>query len=103
AVAVCVLFRFRPPAAVRRGAPLAFVIADMPFGSHHGSVARGVRNVVRMIQRTGCDCVKLEVTCAQSDLVAELAGAGIAVMAHVGLRPQSIGLVGGYRTQGRTA
>ena len=59
--------------------------------------------MVRMVQRTGCDCVKLEVTAAQLDLVAELVGAGIAVMAHVGLRPQSVGLVGGYRTQGRTA
>jgi 3-methyl-2-oxobutanoate hydroxymethyltransferase len=90
-------------AAVRRGAPLAFVVADMPFGSYHGSVSRGVRNVVRMVQRTGCDCVKLEVTEVQLDLVRELAGAGIAVMAHLGLRPQAVGLVGGYRTLGRTA
>ena len=96
-------FMIEIAAAVRRGAPLPFVVADMPFGSYHGSVARGVKNVVRMVQRSGCDCVKLEVTSAQLDLVRELAGAGIAVMAHVGLRPQSIGLVGGYRTQGRTA
>jgi len=96
-------FMIEIAAAVRRGAPLAFVVADMPFGSYHGSVARGVKNVVRMVQRNGCDCVKLEVTSAQLDLVHELAGAGIAVMAHVGLRPQSIGLVGGYRAQGRTA
>jgi 3-methyl-2-oxobutanoate hydroxymethyltransferase len=96
-------FMIEIAAAVRRGAPLAFVVADMPFGSYHGSVLRGVKNVVRMVQRTGCDCVKLEVTPAQLDLVSELAGAGIAVMAHVGLRPQSVGLVGGYRTQGRTA
>src|SRR5688500_7816768 len=46
--------------AVRRGAPHAFVVADMPFGSYHGSVARAVRNVFRMVQLSGCDCVKVE-------------------------------------------
>ena len=102
-IPVSLSFMIEIAAAVRRGAPLAFGVADMPFGSYHGSVERGVRNVVRMVQRSGCDCVKLEVTSAQLDLVAELAGAGIAVMAHVGLRPQSVGLVGGYRTQGRSA
>jgi 3-methyl-2-oxobutanoate hydroxymethyltransferase len=100
---VSLAFMIEITAAVRRGAPLAFVVADMPFGSYQGSVARGVRNVVRMVQRTGCDCVKLEVAEANLNLVRELAGAGIAVMAHMGLRPQSVGLVGGYRTQGRTA
>ena len=102
-IPVSLSFMIEITAAVRRGAPLAFVVGDMPFGSYHGSVERGVRNVVRMVQRTGCDCVKMEVTAAQLGLVSELAGAGVAVMAHVGLRPQSVGLVGGYRTQGRTA
>src|SRR6478672_7015155 len=55
-IPVSLSFMIEIAAAVRRGAPLAFVIADMPFGSYHGSVARGVKNVVRMIQRTGCDC-----------------------------------------------
>src|SRR5687767_3487685 len=90
-------------AAVRRGAPLALLVADMPFGSYQGSVARGTRNVFRMVQRTGCDCVKIEAGDSQLRLVRELADAGVAVMAHLGLRPQSVGLVGGYRYQGRTA
>ena len=89
--------------AVRRGAPLALVVADMPFGSYQGSVARGTRNVFRMVQHSGCDCVKLEVGDSHLRLVRELADAGVAVMAHLGLRPQSVNLVGGYRYQGRTA
>lgn len=96
-------FMIEITAAVRRGAPLAFLVADMPFGSYQGSVARGVRNVCRMVKRTACDCVKLEVARSHARLVRELADAGVAVMAHMGLRPQSVGLMGGYRTQGRTA
>lgn len=90
-------------AAVRRGAPLALLVADMPFGSYHGSVARGVRNVCRMVRKSGCDLVKLEVAALHAGLVRELAGAGVAVMAHLGLRPQTVGLLGGYKFQGRTA
>ena len=90
-------------AGVRRGAPLALVVADMPFGSYQGSVARGTRNVFRMVRQSGCDCVKLEVGESHLPLVRELADAGVAVMAHLGLRPQSVHLVGGYRYQGRTA
>ena len=102
-VPVSLSFMIEITAAVRRGAPLAFLVADMPFGSYHGSVARGVRNVCRMVQKTGCDCVKLEVAKSHLKLVRELADAGVAVMAHLGLRPQSIGVLGGYRTQGRSA
>ncbi|HTL27912.1 MAG TPA: 3-methyl-2-oxobutanoate hydroxymethyltransferase [Tepidisphaeraceae bacterium] len=90
-------------AAVRRGAPLAFVVADMPFGSYHGSVAKGVKNVCRMVQLSRCDCVKVEVAASHGRLVRELADAGVAVMAHVGLRPQAVGILGGYKSQGRTA
>ena len=96
-------FMIEITAAVRRGAPLALVVADMPFGSYQGSVARGSRNVFKMVQRTGCDCVKLEAGDSQLRLIRELADAGVAVMAHLGLRPQSVNLVGGYRYQGRTA
>jgi 3-methyl-2-oxobutanoate hydroxymethyltransferase len=96
-------FMIEITAAVRRGAPLTFLAADMPFGSYHGSIARGVRNVCRMVQKTGCDCVKLEVAASHAKLVRELADAGVAVIAHLGLRPQSIGVLGGYRTQGRSA
>jgi 3-methyl-2-oxobutanoate hydroxymethyltransferase len=89
-------------AAVRRGAPLAFLVADMPFGSYQGSIGRGVRNVCKMIQHTGCDCVKLEAGHSHLTLIEQLADAGVAVMAHFGLRPQSVALTG-YKTQGRQA
>lgn len=95
-------FMIEITAAVRRGAPLAFLVADMPFGSYHESIAQGVRNVCRMVKRTGCDCVKLEVSPSHMDLVKALSDAGVAVMAHFGLKPQNIGLLGAYRAQGRT-
>jgi 3-methyl-2-oxobutanoate hydroxymethyltransferase len=96
-------FMIEITAAVRRGAPLAFVIADMPFGSYQASTAQGVRNVCKMIQRTNCDCVKLEMGESNLSLLRRLADSGIAVMAHLGLRPQSVGLIGGYKARGRTA
>jgi 3-methyl-2-oxobutanoate hydroxymethyltransferase len=100
-------FMIQLTAAVRRGAPNAFVVADMPFGSYHGSAGgsngRAVRNVVRMVQLSGCDCVKLEAAESQLAAVRELSDAGVAIMAHLGLRPQAVGVLGGYRAQGRTA
>ena len=74
----------------------------MPFGSYQASVAQGVKNVVRMVQLSGCDCVKLEAAGSHLRLVRRLSDAGVAVIAHVGLRPQSIGLLGEYKAQGRT-
>jgi 3-methyl-2-oxobutanoate hydroxymethyltransferase len=90
-------------AAVRRGAPLALVVADMPFGSYQASIARGTANTLRMMKRSGCDMVKLEVSAGHAEMVRRLADAGVAVMAHFGLRPQAVGLLGGYRSQGRSA
>jgi 3-methyl-2-oxobutanoate hydroxymethyltransferase len=90
-------------AAVRRGAPNCLLMADMPFGSYQASVAQGVKNVVWMVQLSGCDCVKIEAAGSHLRLVRRLSDAGIAVIAHVGLRPQSIGLLGEFKTQGRTA
>lgn len=89
--------------AVRRGAPLSFVVGDMPFGSYHASRADAVRNVVRMVKETGCDAVKLEVSDNHDSVIRALADAGVAVIAHLGLKPQAVGLLGGYRFQGRTA
>jgi 3-methyl-2-oxobutanoate hydroxymethyltransferase len=89
--------------AVRKGAPLSFLIGDMPFGSYQGSVGQAVRNVCRMIKETGCDAVKLEVSDGHAQAVQALADAGIAVVAHLGLKPQAVGLLGGYKFQGRTA
>src|SRR5438477_1873870 len=100
---VSLSFMIEITAAVRRGAPNAFVIADMPFGSYQASVAQGVKNVARMVQRTNCDAVKLEVSTGSAQLVRTLADAGVAVIAHIGLKPQAVGLLGGYRFQGRTA
>ncbi|MCS7033158.1 MAG: 3-methyl-2-oxobutanoate hydroxymethyltransferase [Phycisphaerae bacterium] len=90
-------------AGVRRGAPSALVMGDMPFGSFHASTEQAVGNVIRMVQLSGCDCVKMEVSAGHAQLVQVLADAGVAVVAHLGLRPQSVGVLGGYRSQGRTA
>src|SRR5688572_16254458 len=88
--------------AVRRGAPLGFVVGDMPFGSYHGSLDSAVRNVCELVKRSGCDCVKMEVAEGHLPLLRALADAGVATMAHLGLRPQSVALLGGYKFQGRT-
>jgi 3-methyl-2-oxobutanoate hydroxymethyltransferase len=96
-------FMIQIAAAVRRGAPNSFLIADMPFGSYHGTTGRAVRNVFRMVQLSGCDCVKLEAAESQLPAIRELSDAGVAIMAHLGLRPQAVGVLGGYRAQGRTA
>jgi 3-methyl-2-oxobutanoate hydroxymethyltransferase len=96
-------FMIEITAAVRRGAPLAFLVGDMPFGSYQESAAQGVRSVAEMVKRSGCDCVKLEVAESHLPLVKSLADAGVAVMAHLGLRPQTVGLLGGYKFQGRAA
>jgi 3-methyl-2-oxobutanoate hydroxymethyltransferase len=90
-------------AAVRRGAPQALVVADMPFGSFAGSLGRAVRNVCRMAKQTGCDAVKLEVAASHAPVVRAATDAGVAVVTHLGLRPQSVAVVGGYKVQGRTA
>lgn len=88
--------------AVRAGAPTRYVLADMPFGSYHASVEDGIRNVCRMVKESGCDCVKLEAAPTQLPLVTQLADAGVAIMAHLGLRPQAVAVLGGYKAQGRT-
>jgi 3-methyl-2-oxobutanoate hydroxymethyltransferase len=102
-VPVSLSFMIEITAAVRRGAPMSLVMADMPFGSYHGSLDRGVRNVCSMVKRTGCDAVKIEAGATQLPLIRVLADAGVAVVAHLGLRPQSVGVLGSYRFQGRTA
>lgn len=102
-VPVSLNFLIEITAAVRRGAPNALLVGDMPFGSYQASPSQGVKNVSRMLKLTGCDCIKLEVAASHQTLVKRLADAGVAVMAHIGLRPQTVGLMGGYRSQGRTA
>lgn len=95
-------FMIEIAAAVKRGAPDAFVVADMPFGSVATAV-KGVHEAMRMVKLSGVDCVKIEASRGHLGLVQRLADSGVAVIAHVGLTPQSVGLLGGYKAQGRTA
>jgi 3-methyl-2-oxobutanoate hydroxymethyltransferase len=85
--------------AVSRGAERAMVVGDMPFMSFQASIEDGVRNAGRLIKEGGAHAVKLEG--AQFDLVHRLVDIGIPVMAHVGLTPQSVYGLGGYKVQGR--
>ncbi|MGD0831236.1 MAG: 3-methyl-2-oxobutanoate hydroxymethyltransferase [Terracidiphilus sp.] len=87
--------------AVRRAVHRALLVADMPFGSYHGSVAEGVTNAVRFIKEAGAEAVKIEGP--RFELVRALTEGEIPVVAHLGLTPQSIHRMGGYRVQGRTA
>jgi 3-methyl-2-oxobutanoate hydroxymethyltransferase len=89
-------------AAVRRGAANAFVIGDMPFMSYQGSIEEGMVNAGRFLKEAGASCVKLEGGARTVELVHRLTEAGIPVMGHLGLTPQSVNQIGGYRVQGRT-
>ncbi len=89
-------------AAVRRGAPDAFVVGDMPFMSYQLDMNEAVRNAGRYLKEAGCDAVKLEGGSETVPLVEKLVRAGIPVMAHVGLLPQHILTAGGYRIAGKT-
>ena len=86
--------------AVRRGAARPFLIADMPFMSYH-SVAVALENAGRLMKETEAQMVKLECSAAQENIVKAMADQGIPVCAHLGLRPQSVHKLGGYRVQGR--
>lgn len=87
--------------AVRRAVRRALIVADMPFGSYHGSVAEGVANAVRFIKEAGAEAVKIEGP--RVELVRALSEAEIPVVAHLGLTPQSVLRMGGYRVQARSA
>lgn len=88
--------------AVRRGAPDAFIIGDMPFMSFQISPEETVRNAGRYLQEAYCDAVKLEGGAETAPLVARLVDAGIPVVAHIGLLPQRVLTSGGYKIQGKT-
>lgn len=90
-------------AAVRRGAPRAFIIGDMPYLSYQVGKEEAVRNAGRLLVEGACNCVKVEVDQPLADVVEAMARASIPVMAHLGLRPQSIQEIGGYRVQGKDA
>lgn len=88
---------------VTRGAPRSHVVADMPFLSYQASIEDGMRAAGRLLKEGGAAAVKVEGGTAVAPLVARLVGAGIPVMGHVGMTPQSMHVFGGFKVQGRTA
>jgi 3-methyl-2-oxobutanoate hydroxymethyltransferase len=89
--------------AVTRGNRSAFVIADMPFGSYQVSEEVAVRNAIRLVKEGGAEAVKLEGAGRTLTRISGIVDAGIPVMGHIGLTPQSATILGGYKAQGRTA
>ena len=88
--------------AVRRAVKHAMVVADMPFGSYQVSNAEGVANAARFVKEAGAQAVKIEGGASRLDLVRRLSDAEIPVMAHLGLTPQSVHRMSGYRVQGKS-
>jgi 3-methyl-2-oxobutanoate hydroxymethyltransferase len=88
--------------AVRRGAPQAFIVVDMPFMSYQTSVEDALRNAGRIVKGTSADAVKLEGGAAFIPQVKALVASGVPVMGHLGFTPQSLLAIGGYRVQGKT-
>lgn len=89
--------------AVARGVSRALFAIDMPFGSYEEGPAQAFRNAARLMAETGCSCVKLEGGRHMAETIAFLVARGVPVMAHVGLTPQSVNTLGGYKVQGRDA
>ncbi len=89
--------------AVRRGLKTPLMVGDMPFGSYEASNEDAIRSAQRFIKEAGCDAVKIERGGTSVERAAAMVGAGIPVMGHVGLTPQTATALGGYRSQGRTA
>lgn len=88
--------------AVRRGAPNTFIVVDMPFMTYHVSVEESLRNAGRVLKETGANAVKIEGGVQMAETVSRLVSAGIPVMGHIGLTPQFINQIGGYKVQGKT-
>src|SRR2546426_5453935 len=88
--------------AVRKGTRRALVVADMPFGSYHAELSESVRNAVRFVKEAGAEAVKVEGGERRLELIARLTEAEIPVMGHVGLTPQSLHAMGGFKVQGKT-
>jgi 3-methyl-2-oxobutanoate hydroxymethyltransferase len=89
--------------AVVRGARRAHVVGDMPFMSYQASIEQGVMNAGKLMKEGGCHSIKLEGGAVHADLVRRLVAAGIPVMGHIGLTPQSFHQLGGFKVQGRDA
>ena len=88
--------------AARRGVRHALLVADMPYGSYHDDINTGVRNAMRLIKEAGAEAVKVEGGERRLELISRLTEAEIPVMGHLGLTPQSVNALGGYRVQGKT-
>ncbi|MBB5323375.1 3-methyl-2-oxobutanoate hydroxymethyltransferase [Anoxybacillus tepidamans] len=89
--------------AVRRGAMNTFIVTDMPFMSYHLSKEDALRNAQRIMQQSGANAVKVEGADQVIDVIRALTQAGVPVVAHLGLTPQSVGVLGGYKVQGKDA
>jgi 3-methyl-2-oxobutanoate hydroxymethyltransferase len=90
-------------AAVRRGLKTPLLVGDLPFGSYEASDALAIETAQRFVKEAGCDAVKLEGGGASAERAHAIVRAGVPVMGHVGLTPQTATMLGGYRAQGRTA
>ena len=93
----------RHTSAVRRGAPTAFIVGDMPYMSYQPSVETAIRNAGRFMAETGCDAIKLEGGATMADRIKGIADAGIPAIGHLGLTPQSVSALGGFKVQGKDA
>src|SRR3954467_5253875 len=89
-------------AAVRRGVQHAHLVGDLPFGSYQGTLDDAVKNAVRLVAEGGAESVKLEGGAEYADVVQRIVRAGVPVMGHIGLTPQSVHKLGGYVVQGRS-
>ncbi len=87
---------------VVKGAPDTWIVGDMPFGSYNVSDEEAVRNANRLIKETGCDCIKLEGGVEMLSRIKAIVNAGINVMGHIGLTPQTASSLGGFKVQGGT-
>src|ERR671930_1156830 len=90
-------------AAVRRGLTTPLLVGDLPFASYEASNEQAIRTSQRFVKEAGCDAVKLERGGSSAERAKAIVAAGIPVMGHVGLTPQTATALGGYRSQGRTA
>ena len=93
----------RHAAAVRRGAPNTWIVGDMPYMTYQPSVETAIINAGRFMAEAGCDSVKLEGGASMADRIRGIVDAGIPVIGHLGLTPQSVSSLGGFKLQGKSA
>ena len=88
--------------AVRRGVKHGLLLADMPYGSYHVSTDEAIRNAARFVKEAGAEAVKIEGGAKRTDLIRQIIDAEIPVAGHIGLTPQSVNVMGGYKVQGKS-